>query len=369
MKSDVLKWSEGHTPDKGISKETLNHHRLIETVSGLDVYENTPEAFRRAYEALGIDIINRVPLDNAPVPTLPGQIRPHPAKPYHYSHLGVYDTAFRQTFPCKSPEDVWNLDVNELSYDDLLTPVPHPCTADDIRAREAAIGETGMYYPMLYTTLFMWAVEALGWEIFMVAAFTEKRRFHDHFLIPCVEKSRKIVAEMAQASNSPFIFVHDDLASGTGPIFPPSWYDEYIFPHYPEIWQDAKSRGKKVIFVADGDMTEFLPRLVDAGVDGIMFENPATDIDTVIECFGRSGQFMIGGIETVKLTMGHPEEVREMVFDLHEKMQEHPGFAMSSCGGLHNNIPMENMEAYFDARAEIGVTPQDWRTRCYAGKI
>jgi hypothetical protein len=269
----------------------------------------------------------------------------------------------RHSYPCKIPEDVWELDVNTLEYGDLLTPVPHPCTPDDIHAREKVIGKIGLYYPMLYTTLFMWAVEVLGWEVFLIAAASEPDRFHEHFLLVCVEKSKCIVTEMAYASNSPFIYVHDDLASATGPFFRPSWYDDYIFPHYPEIWQQAKALGKKIIFVADGNMTKFLPKLIEADVDGLMFENPATPIEAVIEHFGQPGKFLIGGIETVKLTTGTPAEIRQMVFDLYHKIRDIPGFAIASCGGLHGNIPLKNLEAYFDTRAEIGATPKDWRQR------
>jgi uroporphyrinogen-III decarboxylase len=253
--------------------------------------------------------------------------------------------------------------MDSVNYEDLLVPVPHPCTTRDIQARETALGEIGLYYPMLYTTLFMWPVETLGWEVFMLAAVSEQKRFHDQFLLPCVQKSKAIVAEMARASNSPFLYVHDDLASATGPFFRPAWYDDYIFPHYPDIWQEAKAAGKKIMFVADGNMTQFLSRLVDVGVDGIMFENPATPLEAVIEHFGQSGKFMIGGIETVTLTSGTPEDVRRMVFELYENVQDIPGFAVASCGGLHGNIPIENLEAYFDARAEIGATPNDWRCR------
>ena len=53
----------------------------------------------------------------------------------------------------------------------------------------------------------------------------------------------------------------------------------------------------------------------------------------------------------------------EMVLRLHEQTQHLPGFAMASCGGLHGDLPLANLEAYFDVRAEIGVTPGDWRTR------
>lgn len=364
MKNDVLDWAHGKPVNKIISKETLNHRGLIEMVSGLDVYEATPEAYRRAYEALGIDIINRVPLTNAPEPTPADCISAHPAKPYNYGPLGVYDTIMRHTYPCPAPEDVWNLDVGALSYEDLLVPVPHSCQAEDIKARERAIGEVGMYYPLFYTTLFMWGVEVLGWEVFMIAAAQEPDRFHDHFLLPCVAKSKAIVTEMAGASDRPFVFVHDDLADAKGPVFQPRWYQDYIFPHYPEIWSEAKRMGKKVIFVTDGNIEAFLPQLIDAGVDGLMFENPAVSLDAVIEHFGQPGRFLIGGIETVKLTFGSPVEVRQMVMELHEKTIDCPGFAMAGCGGLHGNIPPENLEAYFDARAEIGVTPRDWRKQC-----
>lgn len=363
MKAHVRRWADGRGGEKIVSKETLNHRGLIELVSGMDVYQASLEAYRRAYEALGIDIINRVPLTNAPEPTPVNETRPVAGHPYRRGPLGVYDTVMREIYLCSRPEDVWSLDMEALSYEDLLVPVPHPCTAPDILEREAAIGDIGLYYPMLYTTLFMWAVEFLGWEVFMMAAGMEPDRFHDHFLLPCVAKSRAIVTEMAEASDSPFVFVHDDLASANGPMFHPQWYDETIFPHYPEIWARAKELGKKIIFVADGNMEAFLPKLTEVGVDGFMFENPATSLDAVIEHFGKPGRFMIGGIDTGLLTNGTPEEVTTMVLDLAERTRDCPGFAIASCGGLHGNIPLPNLEAYFDARAEIGATPVDWRVR------
>ena len=366
MRGDVLLWASGVLSTKLASKETLNHRGLIEMVSGLDVYRHTSEAYRRAYQALGIDIINRVPLQNAPEPTPEGTTYPHATKPYNYAFLGVYDTVMRHAYPCATPEEVWDLDIEALRYEDLLTPVPHPCQDDDIKARQDAIGEVGLYYPMLYTTLFMWAVEVLGWEVFMVSAARWPDRFHDHFILPCVAKSKAIVAEMAKASDSPFVFIHDDLASATGPIFRPSWYDDYVLPHYPEIWSKAKQLGKKVVMVADGNMTAFLPKLIEAGADGLMFETPATPIAAVIEHFGETGRFFMGGIDTGMLTFGSPEGIHQMVLDLHKCIAGHPGFAIASGGGLHGNIPLENLEAYFDARAEIGATPEDWQTCCRA---
>ena len=53
MRSDVLEWAAGRPTGKLITKETLNHRGLIEMVSGLDVYQHTPEAYRRARAGAG----------------------------------------------------------------------------------------------------------------------------------------------------------------------------------------------------------------------------------------------------------------------------------------------------------------------------
>jgi hypothetical protein len=138
----------------------------------------------------------------------------------------------------------------------------------------------------------------------MLAAATEPERFAEHVLKPCAAKSAALVAELVR-TESPFVFVHDDLASATGPVFAPAWYDEFIFPLYPVILAPARAAGKKLILVADGNMTAFLPQIA-ALFDGFMCENPATPLESVIEHFGRPGKFIIGGIETVRLSTGAP---------------------------------------------------------------
>jgi len=93
-----------------------------------------------------------------------------------------------------------------------------------------------------------------------------------------------------------------------------------------------------------------------------MFENPTTPLEAVIEHFGQTGRYFIGGVETARLTQGRPDGVRHLVIRLTEQCADYTGFAIASCGGLHGNIPMENLIAYFDARAEIGATPKNWKT-------
>lgn len=357
MKRDVLALAEGRITDKRPSKETLNHAPLVRLASGMDPYENTPEAFRQAYLSLGIDLVNRVPSENAPPALARGEVR-DVGGGYAEAALGVYTTVSRQCFPFATAEEFWQAPPLELAYHDLRTPVPHPLDARDIHARAELLGEIGLYYCMLYTTLFMWGVESLGWEVFLTAAATDPAGFDEKFMEPAFSASLALIKELADA-DCPFVFCHDDLADARGPVFAPAWYERYIFPRYESLWKPAKRRGKKVIFVADGNMGPLLDDLRQTGVDGAMLENPATNFERILATFGD--RVVIGGVDTQVLERGTPAEVRHHVMEVHGRTAGVPGFVMSTPGGLHGSLPLRNLEAYFDARVETGHTPANWR--------
>jgi len=344
MKKDVLALAELRMSEKRPSKETLNHPGLVYLASGTDPFSNTQEAYLTAYKNLGIDIINRVPEENAPAPLKPGE-SVDAGNGYKRSYLGLYDTYCRMEYPFKDVDDFFEAEEIDLDYNKLITPVPHSLNKDEIQRKMKLAGDIGLYYYMYYTTLFMWGVEYLGWEIFLLAAAMDPEGFKEKFLDMAFKKSLEAITLLSEI-DSPFVFVHDDLADANGPVFSPEWYEEYIFPRYVELWKPAKEAGKKIIFTADGNMTQLLKQLKQTGVDGVMLENPATDFDKILEHFGDGT--VIGGIETAKLTFGTAEEIRKHVYEVYEKVKGIPGFVMSTPGGIHGNIPLENLEAYFD---------------------
>ena len=360
VKSDVLALADlrqQRKADKRPSKETLNHPDLIRLASGLNPYTQTPEAYLEAYRSLGIDLINRVPEGNAPAPLEFGEVR-DAGGGYREAYLGVYSTVARHVYPFASVEEFWEAQGLDPLYEQLRTPVPHRLDAAEIGRKNELLGETGLYYYMLYTTLFMWAVEYLGWEVFLMAAAMDPDGFDEKFLQVVFPKSLEMIQTLAQV-DSPFVFCHDDLADAKGPMFHPGWYEKYIFPRYELLWRPAKQRGKQIIFVADGNMNEFLLPLRQSGVDGVMLENPATDFDRILDVF--SDRIVIGGIETGVLMHGTAEQVRRHVLEVRERTRGVPGFVMSTPGGVHGNLPLENLVAYFDARVETGHTPAGWQ--------
>jgi hypothetical protein len=359
MKEDVIKGLiRKEMPGKRPSKETLNHAGVIYLASGIDPYENTQLAYMEAYKSLGIDILNRVPSEkNVEKVLKPGESL-DAGNGYVRSYLGLYDTFFRAHFPFADEDEFFEQDTFDLDYRKMINPTPHHLDVALINKKIQIAGDVGSYYYQYYNTLFMWGVEYLGWDVFMMAATIDPEEFDKKFMQKAFATSLRDITTLVQADHE-FLFLHDDLAAKSGPMFRPEWYDTYILPRYPALWKPIQEKGKKVIVVADGNMEHFLPILHDMGADGVMFENPATNFDAILDVFGD--RIAICGMDTVLLTFGSPEEIKNAVYTIAKKTQDIPGFAICSPGGLHNNIPMENIIAYFDARVECGFTRRGWR--------
>jgi uroporphyrinogen decarboxylase len=197
----------------------------------------------------------------------------------------------------------------------------------------------------------MWGVEVFGWELFMETAVLKEKEFDD-----LLEKFKEVSVRYMtawEASSVEQIICHDDLSDSRGPVFHPDWYRKHIFPRYKEIFYPFKSKGKKIIFCSDGNITPFLDDLLEAGVDGFMIETPATDFKNIINKCGKD-KVIIGGVDTKILTFKTSEEIDVYVKEVISMARDCPGFFFSSPGGIHGGIPMENLEAYFNARWRYG---------------
>ena len=72
VKQDVLDALSGKFPKQVPCKESLNDPKIVEYVSGVDPFEDTPRAFAIAWGKLGIDIHVPLSAGNAPRPKVPG---------------------------------------------------------------------------------------------------------------------------------------------------------------------------------------------------------------------------------------------------------------------------------------------------------
>ena len=365
MKKDVVDALSGRFPGRVPTKETLNHPGILRQVSGVDPWDDPVTAFSETWRRLSIDV-HVAPPGPAEAPCAypePGGTARRPKAPggtwveegWRFADIGVMPTSVRIEYLPRldrSAED-W-----VFAYDPAEDDFHLAEETALLRRQNAAFrdfyGELAVHYASYYTTLFMWPVVKFDWEPFLCAAALDPERFDERFWQPWAEISRKHVEALA-AIDEEVVFTHDDLSMTTGPVFSPRFYERYIFPRYERIWEPLIDAGKRLVFISDGNIEPFLERLLEFPIAAIMFENPATPFERVLATWGRAGRGFIGGISTQVLTNGTPEEVAEHTRGVIERGREHPGFVLSSCGGLHGNIPMANIRAYFETRNRMGI--------------
>jgi len=351
VKQDVLDALAGRYPKNIPSKETLLHPGIINAVAGFDLYDDTPRAYETAYRKLGIDIHQVLPSGNAPRPRVSGGTWEENG--IRYADYGVFPTQMSVGNGPNLPVSAGGVFGYDTARDDFDPGVKAAALKQLNSAFRERFGELAVMYHLYYTTLFMWPIVTFGWEAFLAAAASDPERFDEMLWEPWAQISRKHF-EMLAAMDEEVVFCHDDLAMSTGPVFRPSFYEKHIFPRYERIIEPVLKRGKKVVFVCDGNMDQFLERLLEMPFAAIMYESPATPYERIVDTWGKAGRGFIGGISTQILTGGTPEEVRSHTRAVIDRGRQYPGFIISSCGQLPGNIPMANIIAYFRTRNELG---------------
>ncbi|NQT21084.1 MAG: hypothetical protein HQ592_15355 [Planctomycetes bacterium] len=196
----------------------------------------------------------------------------------------------------------------------------------------------------LYYSLISFCIATFGWEIFLNAVGQDEDRFED-----ILEGYFKICMAYTQAwakTDIEVYLTHDDMVWTQGAIFHPRWYREHVFPRYKKYWEVLRNAGKKVLFCSDGNFTEFVDDLVDAGAQGFIFE-PLTDLEYIVKNYGQT-HVIIGNADCRVLTFGTKEDVRKEVKRCMDLGRDCPGYFFAVGNHIPPNIPVENAVECFN---------------------
>jgi uroporphyrinogen-III decarboxylase len=147
-------------------------------------------------------------------------------------------------------------------------------------------------------------------------------------------------------TSAPVFICHDDIVWTSGPVFHPHWYRRFVFPRYRKLWSVLKDAGKIVLFCSDGDFTEFVDDLAQAGADGFIFE-PLTSLEKIVSTYGRS-KAIIGNVDTRILTFGTRDDVYREVKRCYDLGRDCPGFFHAVGNHIPHNVPVDNALYYLD---------------------
>ena len=193
-----------------------------------------------------------------------------------------------------------------------------------------------------YITLFSGLIAIFGWEMLLTAGGINPVKFGEvaNRYADWMQQYYNAIAE----SETPIVYSHDDIVWTTGAVFHPEWYRKYIFPNYKKLYAPLIESGKKVIFIADGNYTEFIDDIAMTGVSGFFFE-PLTDLKYIVDHYGQT-HIIIGNVDTRVLLMGTKDSIHQEVVRCMTLGKKCPGYFIGVTNMIPANTPVENALYY-----------------------
>jgi uroporphyrinogen decarboxylase len=157
--------------------------------------------------------------------------------------------------------------------------------------------------------------------------------------------------------------VYDDLGFQTGPIMSLADYREFYRPYQAETITRIRKHLRpeaKIILKSSGSIAQFIPDLIEIGVDVLSPLQPLASGMEPRELkrkFGNAVSFLGGFDIQGLLPFGDTEAIRNGVRLLIDECAPGGGYIFSASYVIQCNTPPENIVAMFDAADEYGAYP------------
>jgi uroporphyrinogen-III decarboxylase len=147
------------------------------------------------------------------------------------------------------------------------------------------------------------------------------------------------------------ITIHDDIASTKGIMMQPDWYREYIFPWYREFFKTVHDKGKKVVYISDGNYFQLIDDILDTGPDGLFIESSSLEPEEVMRAGGNKLIYHLK-TDNRNIDVGTPEDIYEEIKRIRELNEKYPAIFMYRGGGNKNE---KNIRAFDKKYQELLV--------------
>jgi hypothetical protein len=155
------------------------------------------------------------------------------------------------------------------------------------------------------------------------------------------------------------MFMGEDIAGKTGPMFSLSFLREKALPIWRKIARPIKEKGLRFLYHTDGRALQLLPVIVDElGADGF---NPIerNGCNDIFEIRRRYPDTLLFGNVCCEITLpqGTPEDVESETLELIERIGPQGGILIGSSSEVHDMVPIENALRMYSTVREHGRYP------------
>ena len=199
--------------------------------------------------------------------------------------------------------------------------------------------------------------QLMGEEALCIACYEAPDLIHDMLetIGATCERALDIITREVMVDR---LFVHEDMAGRSGPLFGPAQVREFIAPYYKRCWQIVEGRGGRLFQQdSDGDMRPIIDAFLETGLNCMYPMEPAAGMDMVAirEKYGLSLS-ILGGIDKHILRSSKEAIRKELEYKLQPIMRRGTVFGLDH--RIPNGTPIENYRYYVRATREIlGLDP------------
>jgi hypothetical protein len=173
--------------------------------------------------------------------------------------------------------------------------------------------------------------------------------------------SAHIARAYAEVTQAPLLFMGEDIACSTGPIFSPKFVRKEGLPRWKWITGPVKEKGYKFLYHTDGKYGNFLPLIFEElGADGL---NPIerNNCNDIFEIRREWPDRLLFGNVCCMHTLPHGTlgDVEDETLELIEKIGPQGGIFIGSSSEVHDAVPVENAVCMYRTVKEYGTYPID----------
>ncbi|MEG1656471.1 MAG: uroporphyrinogen decarboxylase family protein [Christensenellaceae bacterium] len=152
--------------------------------------------------------------------------------------------------------------------------------------------------------------------------------------------------------------IGDDLGSQTGPLFNPKTYRDIFKWRHRELVDCIKANtDAKVYYHGCGSMYEFIPDLIDVGVDilnPVQIQAKNMDSAKLKREFGKDLVFWGGGANPVIMSQGSTSDVQQETKKRVLDFKTNGGFVFASIHNIQSDVSPQNVQTFFDTCLKYG---------------
>jgi uroporphyrinogen decarboxylase len=203
--------------------------------------------------------------------------------------------------------------------------------------------------PSGYTGAYERAAYVTGWENFMTLIGSD-RDLIEELLDKATDYKIGVAKKTVQLG---FKIAHtcDELGSQQGGIFSDRTFHDVLLPRMKRHWKVFTDAGIPIMFHSCGNITRYIPSLLDIGLSVLEPCPPLMDLGYLKREFGRH-LVLMGGIDAQALPFINAEQTRELTRNTIRTLGQGGGYIIAPSQSIMNDVPIENIKALVETIGE-----------------